>query len=224
MYNFTKQNPIISAVTATIATAVIAAMMYLLFEPTSMFAATTSNVFSVEQEIGAEISFSTSSGDISMNGAAIGGETGGTRTGSTTVAITTNDSSGYTLAIRFFDATGMEHASLADEITYYATTTPDFNMGLGGAVSAFAYSVSSTNAVSSFLNNGSACGAGAISSADNCYVMHTTPTSDFTIVDSSTSATAEPTVIGFQVIVGASSGLANGFYYATTTLTATTKS
>jgi hypothetical protein len=223
MYIFTKQNPLVAALTATFATALVGAMLYLVFEPTAMFAADDTNSFTVSQEIGAEIAFTTTSGNIAMNGTAIGGETGGIRTGSTTVGITTNDASGYTLAIKFEDATGMVNPVSADEIIYYATTTPDYNMGLGAASSAFAYSVSSTNAVSAFLNNGSACGAGS-SSADNCYAMHGAPTTDETIVDSNATASNELTVVGFQVIVGNSSGLENGFYYATTTLTATSKS
>ena len=224
MYNITKQNPIAIAFTATVITAVFASAFYLLFEPTSMFAATDTNDFTVSQEIGAEIAFATPSGNIQMGGTAIGGATGGTRFGSTTVAVTTNDSSGYTLGIEFESGTGMEHASLADTILYYGTSTPDYNMGLGVANSAFAYSVSSTNQVSDFDNTGSACGSGSGKSIANCWVMHGTPTSADTIVDSSSAATAEETIIGFQVQVGGSSGLANGFYYATTTLTATTKS
>lgn len=224
MYNITKENPIVVALTATLATAVVGATMYLLFEPTAMFAASETNSFSVEQEIGAEISFATASGDIQMGGAAIGGETGGTRFGSTTVAVTTNDSSGYTLAIAFESTDGMEHPTETDFIDYYASSTPDYTMALGVNSSGFAYSVSSTNQVSAFDNDGSGCGAGTNKSIDNCYVMHGTPTSNNTIVDSSTSATAEETIIGFQVQVAPSSGLANGFYYATTTLTATTKS
>jgi hypothetical protein len=76
--------------------------------------------------------------------------------------------------------------------------------------------------VAAFDNTGSACGSGSIKSIDNCYVMQGTPTSASTIVSSGASATAEETIIGFQVIVAAGSGLANGFYKATTTLTATT--
>lgn len=224
MYNFTKQNPIVAATAATVTTAVLFAAMYVLFEPTSMFAASDTNAFTVSQEIGAEISFSTPSGDIAMAGTAIGGATGGTRFGSTTVAVTTNDSSGYTLAIAFESADGMEHATLADFIDYYATTSPDYNMALGVNGSGFAYSVSSTNQVSAFDNTGAACGSGTGKSIDNCYVMHGTPTANNTIVDSSAAATDEETIIGFQVQVAPGSGLANGFYYATTTLTATTKS
>lgn len=207
---------------ATLTTAVILSVTYLLFEPTAMFAAADTNIFTVSQEIGAEISFSTASGNIAMGGTAIGGATGGSRTGSTTVAVTTNNASGYTLAIKFDSADGMDHPTLADFIDYYASSTPDYDMGLGVNTSGFAYSVSSTNQVSAFDNNGSACGAGTAKSIANCYVMHGTPTSDSTVVSSGSSATAEETIIGFQVIVGAGSGLANGFYYATTTLTATT--
>lgn len=228
MYNFTKQNPIVAATAATLTTVVMGAAMYLLFEPTAMFAASDTNTFSVEQEIGAEISFATASGDIQMAGAAIGGATGGTRFGSTTVAVTTNDTSGYTIGISFSDNSGMKHATLAEYIDMYATTTagtPDYNMNLGVTSHGFAYSVSSTNAVQKFLNNGSSCDqSGGDTSYGNCWVMNQTPTSAFTIVDSSAVATAEETVIGFQVQVGGSSGLSNGFYYATTTLTATTKS
>lgn len=225
MYTLTKRNPIVSALTATIGTAVIAAMAYLVFEPTTMFAASDTNSFTVSQEIGAEISFSTLTGDIAMSGTAIGGTTGGTRNGSTTVGITTNNASGYQLDIQFESANGMEHPTDSDFIDYYATTSPDYTMNLGANSSGFAYSVSSTaptNSVSSFDNDGSACGSGSNKSIDQCYVMQGTPTSGSTIVNTSGTATDELTTIGFRVIVAPGSGLTNGFYYATTTLTATT--
>lgn len=228
MYNLTKQNPIVAALAATVSTVLFGAMMYLLFEPATMAAATApgDGEFIVTQEIGAEISFATTANDVTMN-TTIGGETGGTSLGSTTVAITTNDSAGYTLGISFANDTGMQHATLAEFINMYGTTTastPDYDMNLGATSHGFAYSVSSTNAVAAFLNNGATCGAGSNNSYNNCWVMNQTPTSAFTIVDSSSSATAEQTVIGFQVQVAGSSGLSNGFYYATSTLTATTKS
>ncbi len=223
MFNYTKHNPVLKAFFSTTVTVLVGMALYFLFEPTAMFAATDTNTFTVRQEIGAEISFATASGNINMAGAAIGGASGGTRNGSTTVAITTNNSAGYTLAIKFESANGMEHPTQPDFIDYYATSTPDYTMNIGTNSSGFAYSVSSTKQVSAFNNNGSACGAGSTVSINNCFMIQGTPTSDYTIVDSSSSATAEETVIGFQVIVAANSGLANGFYYATTTLTATTK-
>mgnify|MGYP001169092202 CR=1 FL=1 len=225
MHNLKKQNPIVAALTATIGTAVIAAMAYLLFEPTAMLAATDTDSFTVRQEIGAEISFSTVSGDINMGGSAIGGATGGNRNGSTTVGITTNNAAGYQLDIQFESANGMEHPTETDFIDYYATTSPDYTMNLGANSSGFAYSVSSTaptNSISSFDNNGSSCGVGSNKSISNCYVMQGTPTSGATIVNTTDTATDELTTIGFRVMVAAGSGLANGFYYATTTLTATT--
>lgn len=224
MYNLTKQTSVTAGIAVAAIASILFSLLYLLFEPTAMFAASDTNTFTVRQEIGAEIAFATASGNINMASTAIGGATGGTRFGSTTVAVTTNDSSGYTLDIRFESANGMEHETLGDFISYYGTTTPDYTMGLGVANSAFAYSVSSTNQVSAFDNNGSSCGAGTTKSIDNCFRIHGTPTADSTIVDSSSSATDEETIIGFQVQVAGGSGLSNGFYYATTTLTATTKS
>lgn len=222
MYNFTKQNPIVAAASATIAMAVTFAAMYILFEPTQMFAAATGSEgeFTVSQEIGAEISFATAPVDLTTSGT-IGGATGGAEVATSTVEITTNNSTGYILAIKFESATGMERAA-GGAINYYGTTTADYNMNLGVSSHGFAYSVSSTNQVAKFNNDGSGCNTGSGRSASKCYTMHGTPTSDITIVDSSGVATAEETIIGFKAMVAPGSGLANGFYYATTTLTATT--
>ena len=226
MYNLTKQNPIIASLSATVAMSVIAAMTYLLFEPTAMFAASETNNFTITQEIGSEISFATSATDFTMDGGAIGGATGGTRTGSTTVGITTNNAAGYTLTINFATTTGMVKDSTgADFIEYYSSTTPDFNMNIGASNSGFAYSASSsasTNSITTFDNDGSTCGAGANVSADNCYVMHGTQTSGASLVVTADTAVNELTKVGFKVIVAGGSGIANGLYYATTTLTATT--
>jgi hypothetical protein len=222
MYNFTRQNPIIAALSATIATSMVASAMYLFFEPSSLFAATDTNTFTVTQSIGAEIAFSTTQNALTMSNS-IGGATGGEASSTATVAVTSNDSTGYTIAIKFSDAVAMNHVEALDTIENYGSTTPDYDMNINGQLSGFAYTVSSTNQVAAFNNTGSACGSGSNKSVDHCYTMHGTPTSDFTIVDSSAVATAEQTLVGFKVIVAPSSGLVNGDYVATTTLTASTK-
>lgn len=220
MHNLTKQNPIVAAITATAITALLAMASYLLLEPTSLFAQTDTNTFTITQTIGSEISFAVTENDLTMS-STIGGATGGSATTSATVAVTTNSSSGYTLAIKFSNATAMTHTNGSDTITNYASTSPDYNMNIGAGSSGFAYSVSSTNSIGQFVNDGAACTTGAIRSIDNCYSMHASPNADFTIVNSSAPATSEETKIGFQVIVAAGSGLINGNYIATTTLTAT---
>ncbi len=216
MYDLTKQNPIISAVAATLVTTIMASVMYLLFEPTSIFAADDTNTFTVTQNIGAEIAFSTSQNDLTMSNS-IGGATGGEASSTALVAVTSNDSTGYTIQIKFSEAVAMNHSGGLDTIENYGTTTPDATMNLGSNLSGFAYSVSSTNAVSAF----DSCGGG--DSVDECFMMHGTPTSDYTIVDSTAVAVAEKTRVGFKVIVAPDSGLVNGDYIATTTLTASTK-
>lgn len=219
MYIFTKQNPIVVALEATLVTAIVAAMGYLAFEPGALLAATDTNTFTVNQTIGAEIAFSTTQGNLTMSNT-IGGATGGEATSTAVVAVTTNDSSGYTIAISFEDAVAMQHAGALDTIDNYGTTTPDLTMSLGAALSGFAFSVSSTNAVSAFTT----CAAGPSDSVDQCFMMHGSPTTNYTIVDSNAVATDEETQVGFKVIVAPSSGIVNGEYYATTTLTAATKS
>ena len=223
---FGKQSNMVTAFWETVATALALAMLYILLEPTVMMAQSATNTFTITQEVSAEISFSTAATDFTMSGA-IGGSTGGTANGSTTVGITTNNSAGYTLTIQFATTTGMvKNGTGPDAIAYYATTTPDYTMNLGTANSGFAYSVSSaapTNSVTAFNNDGVSCGTGSNKSIDNCFVMQSPQTSPSTIVSTSDTANDELTTIGFKVIIAAGAGIPNGFYYATTTLTATVK-
>lgn len=219
MYNITKQNPVIASMIAAVASLVIGLLVYVSMEP--VVAGADTNTFRVNQTIGAEIAFSTTQdSDITLlnNGvASIGGATGGTATGTATVAVTSNNSSGYKIDINFSDNTPMRHSNGVNTIANYATNTPDLNMNIEPNLSGFAYSVSSTNAVAAF----SGCYSGA-PTVDECFVMHGTPSGTNEIVNKgSGTATAEETQIGFKVIVAADSGLVNGTYQATTTLTAT---
>lgn len=231
MYNLnklTKENPIISALAASLMVSVLSMMMYLVLEPSAIFAAVDTSDFTVTQTIDSEIAISNPNGDINMGGTNIGGATGGTRYGSTTVGVTTNNTSGYTLAIQFASSNGMEHAGTDAYISYYSQTgTPDYSLTPGAATTSFAYSVSSTaptNSITEFDSNGTdTCDTGSTKSIDNCFKRHTTPTDPYTIVDTTAAATDEQTTIGFAVYVAGSTGLPNGDYIATTTLTATTK-
>ena len=222
MHTFLQGNSVIKAVIASLLTTVMFAVAFSLFEPHSLFAASDTNTFTVTQTIGAEIAFSTTQNALTMSNA-IGGATGGEATSTATVAVTSNDSAGYTIAIAFEDAVAMNHTLGLDTIENYGTTSPDYDMVIAPSLSGFAYSVSSTNQVAAFNNDGGSCGSGSNRSVDQCFTMHGTPTSNFTIVDSSAVATDEETQIGFKVIVAPSSGVVNGEYVATTTLTATTK-
>ena len=220
MYNITKQNPFTASLVMATSAMLVGVLMYVLLEPAVVGAQSNVNTFRVNQTIGAEIAFSTTQdSDITLlnNGvASIGGATGGTATGTATVAVTSNNLSGYKIDINFSDNTPMRHENTVNTIANYGTTTPDLNMNIEPNLSGFAYSASSSNAVTAFSN----CYSGS-PSADECYMMHGTPSGTYTIVDSNDVAVGEKTQVGFKVMVAPDSGLVNGAYQATTTLTAT---
>lgn len=225
MKSLLQHNPFAFAFVATLITALVGMLMYISFEPATLAAETAGRGIIVTQTIGAEISFASGTTTLPMNGT-IGGATGGESTASTTVYVTTNNVAGYTLGIQFQSGTGMDNGD-GQSIAYFGTSTAQYDMIIGGAASGFAYNASSsapTDTITTFDHNGSACeGAGSTRDNDHCWVMHGSPTSASTIVSTTDTATAEATKVGFKVMISPNSGLPNGVYYATTTLTATTK-
>lgn len=219
----TRMNPVASAFVGAVVTVAFVMLSFLALEPAVTNGAT--DEFTVQQTITGEISFTTTATDITM-APDIAGITGGISSGTTTVAVATNNPAGYTLTIAFSTSTAMVHSNGSDVIPNYKDGNVYHAFTVATGEAGFAFTASSTNVVSALLDSGAACGSGSPSN-DSCWVMPTNATNAYTLVDrsSATSAAGEETEITFRVGVGnnPSPAIPLGVYTATATLTATEK-
>lgn len=227
---FSKNYPVVAAMLSAAIMMPFALAMYFAFEPAVVIGqgATTSENFTVTQSITGEISFEVTPDPVTMS-PAIPGLTGGTAYGSTSVRVSTNNTTGYTLDIAFEDTQAMQQDGGSANIPNLDTTTGDYDLAsIGTGDAAFAFTASSSDAVDTLLTDGTSCGAAGSPSVDSCFVMPSDATNAFTMVDSSSETLSEGqlTDIGFIVKVGANPTptLPVDTYTATATLTATENS
>jgi hypothetical protein len=149
----------------------------------------------------------------------IGGVTGGTSNGSTSVTVTTDSPAGYSLSINASQSPAMKSGSNSI-LDYVPSGAPDYTFTTSAADSHLGYSPSGVNTVARFKDNGSACNTGALETALACWDgLSTTPV----IVAQSASAntpSGATTTVYFRVGIGSTVSQAVGIYTATTTLTA----
>ncbi len=149
----------------------------------------------------------------------IGGLSGGTSNGSTSVVVTTDSPSGYSLTITTPNDPAMN--SPTDSIANYpATTTPDFLFEVGDGEAFFGFTVEGIHAGSTFRDNGIACNIGTGNVTDRCWRALTT--NDILIARSGqpNHPNGSTTTVKFRVGVGQNAGVASGLYIATSTMTA----
>jgi len=234
----------ISHLTRSIGASIVAASLallmillsYFIFEPVVSRAQT--DVFEVSQLIVSEISFVASTTDVVMS-PSINGLTGGFASGTTQARVRTNNSTGYTMDIRFGTTSGVVNDIMWGDVNNgsignydpASPGTPDFNFSdpASGNESVFAFTVNastSDDVTGAFEDDGSTCGseAGGNFTAGRCWMAPTT--TNFTIINSS-SATPDSgatSTIRFKVAVpnNANPVVPNDTYVATVTLTATT--
>jgi len=207
-----------------------AVMSVMIFAATEGVVATaqTTDEFIITQDINGEISFATTANDVTMS-TPIGALTGGSSTGSTQVAVTTNEPAGYSMDIRFEDDSAMQRDGGGGEIADYTPVgTSDYAFSTSTASGEFGYSVSAdtpADAVAAFQDDGSSsCGSGGSSTVGACWVAPTT--TDYEIINrsSATGPTGATTTLSFQVYIppNPSPTIPTGSYTATATLTITT--
>ena len=201
------------------------AFLFLSLEPTVSQAVTST--FTVRQQITSEISFLVSAANVTMAGT-LAGITGGNATGTTYAVIQTNQATGYTMDIAFSNSPAMlgEVTGSTAIRNYGSTTEPTYNFFAStSAVFAYTVNASTTSDIDqSFLNNGSACNAGAGQTANTCWMGAST--TNFRIINRGSAAlTGATTSLQFKVNVPSnpSPGLQADFYTATATLTAVTQ-
>ncbi len=151
---------------------------------------------------------------------AIGGISGGTSNGSTTVTVTTDSPSGYALSVQAAMSPAMQSGlnTLADYAP--AGANPDYNFTTTATDAHFGYSPEGVDVVQRFLDNGAVCNSGSGNTSFSCWDGLSTSSE---IIAQSTEANhplGTPTTIRFRVGVGGGAQPAPGLYIATTTVTA----
>lgn len=156
--------------------------------------------------------------DVSMS-PSIPGVTGGTANGSTTVTVTTDSPSGYSLSIAATTNPAMQKG--ADSIADYTPSgAPDFTFTTGVADSHFGYSPEGVDVVQRFKDNGSSCNVGSSETSLSCWDGLSTTEEIISSNTNSNHPNGATTTLRFRVGVGGSVVQAPGLYTATTTLTA----
>lgn len=149
----------------------------------------------------------------------IGGITGGTSNGSTTVTVTTDSPSGYRVTITAEDNPAMN--SVTDSIANYpAGVTPDFLFEVDDGEAFFGYTIEGVHTASNFRDNGGVCNAGTSNAVDSCWRGLTA--TDVRIAQSNfpNHPNGSTTTVKFRVGVGQNAGVPSGLYTATSTMTA----
>jgi hypothetical protein len=213
----------------------IVSLMFTAFffaEPAITHGQADTSTFTVSQQITDATSFLVPPVDVTTSGS-IDGVTGGNASGTTDFVVQSNNATGYFVVIDFFDngtdQTMIGNISGAESIRDYGPAgglaEPDYGYTASTAAQ-FAYTVTSltpSDTDQSFLNNGAACNVGSnqngTASNTKCWMEPTT--SDFRIVDRTTSAlTGATSTIEFDITVpsGAVPALSAESYTATVTL------
>jgi hypothetical protein len=150
----------------------------------------------------------------------IGGLTGGTANGSTSVVVLTDSGSGYELTIKADSAPAMQKGvdTIADYVPA-SNPTPDYSFITGSTNAHFGFSPEGTDIVARFKDNGAVCSTGSGDTTQACWVGLST--SDMIIAAGLANQPAGvATAIYFRVGIGGNVGVVPGEYIATTTLTA----
>lgn len=203
------------------------ALIFFIAEPVLSLA--IEDQFIVSQTITSEISFATTAQDVTMT-PSLGGITGGTSNGTTTVVVLTNDSSGYTMTIKASSSPAMQDDTSTDSIPDYtpaSASVPDFTYSVPTGAE-FGYSVSASTTADlaqKFKDDGaSTCNTGSADTGGmgSCwYGLSTTATSTI-FRSTATPASGSTSSIAFKLTINSGSFITEGVYKATTTLTATT--
>src|ERR1035437_10742659 len=124
----------------------IFAVAFITIEPaTSYTVVSATSQFTISQTVSTEIAFATPASNIIMS-PTLGGITGGTSNGATSVAVTTNNLTGYHMTIMASTSLGMK--GVASSTNYIPSDissvpgVPDYNFGT--SLSGFGYNVTAS--------------------------------------------------------------------------------
>lgn len=203
-----------------LAVAISSYPVFLFVEPEITDSASATDSVGVSLQVTEEIAIS-SPPDVTLP--SIGGMGAASSTGSFSWTVTTNNSAGYTLAVKASTSPALQSGS--DSIADYTPATPgtpDFNFSVGANDAEFGYSVEGSDTAQLFLDNGSACNTGTTNAVDKCWLNFTT--TDITVARSTseTPPSGTPTTLKLRVDLGTNAFVPSGIYSATIIGTATT--
>jgi hypothetical protein len=147
------------------------------------------------------------------------GITGGTSNGSTTVTVTTDSPSGYSLSIESANNPAMQNGA-ANIPDYNHGADADYSFLVNSSAASFGFSPSSVDVVQEFKDNTSLCGVGSLDTPLACWAGLSTTALPISEGIGSNHPSGATTTIYFRVGVGSGAGVLSGIYTATTTLTA----
>ena len=151
----------------------------------------------------------------------LGGVTGGTANGSTTVTAITDSLAGYSLTITSSSSPAMQHTETADTIADYtpAGADPDFAFTIGTGEAEFGFSPEGADIVGRYQDNGAACNTGSSDANDSCWDALSTSATTIAQGTGSNHPLGTDTTLEFRAGIGSNANVLEGTYVATTTVT-----
>lgn len=150
----------------------------------------------------------------------IPGITGGESNGSTTITVTTDSSSGYSLSIEAGTSSAMRSGVYAIDDYAPLTSDPDFMFTTDSADAHFGFSPEGVEIVTRYQDNGVSCGGGGGDVTLSCWDGLSTTSRTIASRTTANHPNGSTTTIHFRVGVGGGVSQPPGIYTATTTLTA----
>lgn len=164
------------------------------------------------------IAISVSSSSVFMD-TSLPGITGGESNGTTTVTVTTDGASGYSLSIAAENDPAMrkDSDSIAD---YDHGAEADFVFTTNTGEAFFGYTPSGSDLVQAFLDDGGTCNTSTGDTPFACWAGLSTTGTQIAQGNGPNHPAGESTNINFRVELGGSNSVPAGVYIATTTVTA----
>ncbi len=160
------------------------------------------------------------SGDVTMS-PALGGLSGGTSNGSTTVTVITDSPSGYRLTIEAENDPAMLRDGGGDSIAdYNEGADPDFTFSTAAGEAHLGYTPEGVDITQPFLDDTGSCNSGATDTSLACWAGLATTTTAIAEGAGSNHPSGATTTVHFRVGLGSSANILSGDYTATTTVTA----
>ena len=160
------------------------------------------------------------SGDVTMT-PALGGLTGGTSNGSTTVTVITDSPSGYRLDISAENDPAMLRDGGGDSIAdYNEGAEPDFTFTTGAGEAHLGYTPEGVDITQPFQDDGGSCNTGGADASLSCWAGLATTTTAIAQGTGSNHPNGATTTVNFRVGLDSAAIILSGDYTATTTVTA----
>lgn len=151
----------------------------------------------------------------------LGGLTGGTSNGSTTITVITDSAAGYQLTIRASNTPAMQSVEGYTIPNYVpGGADPDFTFSVPAGDERFGYSPEGTDIATRFKDNGAVCNTGTGDTSLACWDGITTSAAEFARRTGPNHPDGSTTTLRFRVGLGSNAMVTEGTYYATTTVTA----